>query len=341
VVPLLLVAAGVSLTITPTWHLAALWSWLAIGGLLAARSSKATLVCLGAALLVDQAAWGYKLLPRGEPALFYPTTPTVTALRAELGDDQPRLVGHAYLAYPAILGVYGFSDPRAHNPLVPNDYIRALEAAFSFAPSTQQYFSPFHDPKHPFLDFLGVRGVLSNVHQPHIEGMEPVRLPDEASILYRNRGALPRWFLATEATTVRREAIAKWIAELDLSSAVAILEHEVVDVPLPALRRSGAAVRVLSHQPGEVRLEIEPGGPGLLATSLVGPRGWRATSSRGELRTLTINGAFLGVELPDEARRIALRYRPPGLTAGVLLAVLSAVILLAGTVPRLLAWNRR
>jgi hypothetical protein len=183
--------------------------------------------------------------------------------------------------------------------------------------------------------------VLSNVHQPEIEGMEPVRLPDEASILYRNRGALPRWFLATEATTVRREAIAKWIASLELPSAVAVLEHEVAGVPLPPLRRTGAAVRVLSHRPGEVGLEIEPGGTGLLATSLVGPRGWRATSARRELRTLTINGAFLGVVLPDDARRIALSYRPPALSAGVLLAVLSAVLLLAGAVPRFRTWHRR
>jgi hypothetical protein len=101
------------------------------------------------------------------------------------------------------------------------------------------------------------------------------------------------------------------------------------------------AVRPLRGHFGDFELRIGGVGERLLATSLPGPRGWSArTGDGGALRTLTVDGAFVGVRVPAGVDRVRLRYLPPGLWAGVAAAAIGALgLLLVATSSAPLWWR--
>jgi uncharacterized membrane protein YfhO len=66
---------------------------------------------------------------------------------------------------------------------------------------------------------------------------------------------------------------------------------------------------------------------------LTWPEGWEVRAEDGgpaaaAPRRLTVDGAFLGILVPPRIRHLRLRFRPPGLLAGVALSGLAAALLL-------------
>jgi hypothetical protein len=288
--------------------------------------------------VADLLPWARRHLPQGEPALFYPATVAIERIRAELAEGGPwRVVGEDFLAYPDLLPAYGLAEVRPHNPVAPAGEIAALAAAFDFAPTRARYFAPFRRPDQPFLDFLNVRVVVSNAYQPEPVGLERIDSGEwEPFRLWRNPDALPRWFLASGVEAVPREKLAAWIAELADPRRVGIGPGEVGSLEPAGPPATAAAVRAVAQAPGRATLELplaEPPGTSdrLLATSLPGPWGWRARASPGgePLHALGLNGAFLGVAVPASVARLELRFRPPGLGAGLLLAACALAALAA------------
>ena len=261
------------------------------------------LATLAILCLADLLPWGRDLLPHGEPAMFYPRTALLDRVTAEVAEGGPwRVVGEDLLAYPGVLAAYGLADPRAHNPMMPVTQVDALGAAFDFAPSMARYFAPFTHPDQPLLDFLNVKVVISNRFQPPPASFERIDHGEfEPYWLWRNPDVLPRWFFARG----------------------------------PELLPSGEAVNTLAGRPGVLAFTFEARGEErLLATSLPGPRGWRAVSSEGvELELVTLHGAYTGVRVPQGTHSLTLRYRPPGFLLGVILAGLAGLALLS------LAWG--
>lgn len=283
-------------------------------------------------LLFDLVPWGQGLLPRGEPALFYPPSPLLAAVHAELAAAPAaevtgtpwRVVGEDYLVYPGVLAVYGLEDVRAHNPLTPISQLRVLGAAFDFAPSMHRYFAPFHRPGQPFLDFLNVRVVVSNAFLPAPEGLERIDTGDFAPYqLWRNAAALPRWFLAAAGEAMPAGAVPAWVAHLEDPRRVA-LDAAEVGRWRPAAPPTGATVELAESRPGRTRLRLAglAAGEGLLATSIPAAPGWQARAAGRPLRTLRVNGAYLGVVLPAGSEEVELRFRPRGFSLGFALAVL-------------------
>ncbi|RPH54123.1 hypothetical protein EHM82_07315, partial [bacterium] len=78
----------------------------------------------------------------------------------------------------------------------------------------------------------------------------------------------------------------------------------------------GRSLRARSASPGRIVLEVPAGGETLLATSIPWSQGWSARADGRDLPTLTVNGAFLGVSLPEAVSRVELRFLPPGFVAG-------------------------
>ncbi len=85
---------------------------------------------------------------------------------------------------------------------------------------------------------------------------------------------------------------------------------------------------------GRVRVKIQDGTAGGLATTIPAEDGWTAYVDGKKVETGTWLGTFLYVELPNGAREVELRYAPPGLAPGIGLGVLSGVALA-------LVWSRR
>lgn len=309
-------AGALSLTLGARPLVVATWLLLFLAVAVAPRWRRVAWAAMLAATIIDLVPWGRRLLPRGDPALFFPRSPVIAALADAAAGG--RAVGLAYLIFPSLLPVYGVAEVRAHNPLTPGAYLAALGAAFGYSPSTQQYFSAFEHADHPLLRFLGVRAVLSNVYEEQPKTLE--RIAPGVSQLYQVYSvpdALPRWFVPVGSALIARAEVGRWIAGMQDARRVALLSEEVGDWRPAERSWDGPAVTAAGERPGRVRLAVSGTGERLLATSLPGPFGWRARGGGARLRTVTIDGAFLGVVVPPDVSQVELRYVPPGFAVGL------------------------
>ena len=291
-----------------------LWVLILAAAVLAWKRPALGAAGLALVLVLDLGPWARSHLPSSDPALFYPTTDFLALLKQEATGPW-RVVGEGSMLFPSLLSVYGVADVRTHNPLAPMPYLKTLEAAFRFAPTTANYFPSFRGIDHPFLDFLSVRAVASVAAFPPPRTLERIDGDRFGHFrLYRNPDALPRWFLPSGAEMIREAEVGPWISSLKDPRRVAVFDGRA---PSWVGERGEVAVAALS--PGRVSLDVPGSGDRLLATSLLMPEGWRA----GPLETVVVNGAFLGVHIPPGASRVELRYRPPGFLAGLLIGGIS------------------
>ena len=281
-----------------------------------------------------------------------------------------RAVGVSKLVYPSLLAAYGIADVRPDNVLAPAAYLRVLDAAFGFNPDLTNYYAAFGHPDHPLLSFLGVRAVVGNVWEPRPRTLVQVAAPAALPFLvFRNPRALPRWFVPAAVEAIERPALDRWIATLADPGRVAVFRDELAGAGLDAAGAAGVgsaaaigsaaagepagavrapadlvgggrglgplpvavvAARALAGAPGRALLAVPGAGVRLLATSILGPAGWRARANGGRLLSeLTVDGAFLGVVVPAGVSRVELVYRPPGLVAGTVLGILALLAVLA------------
>jgi hypothetical protein len=308
----LALSAGLSLWVHADPWVAGLWLLLGAAGLAALRRPRPAAALLALVLLLDQVPWARSLLPTGRPELFYPPSAPLLALRAEVSESAGggaggaggpwRAVGAGYTALASILPVYGIDEVRPHNPLVPAAYLRVLGAAFGYRPTMVDYFGSFGNLDHPLLDFLNVRAVV----EASAGGVR----------VYRNPGALPRWFIPSGADVIRLRDLEAWIAALRDPRRVAVYERE-----------TGFAGTVTAEAvcPGRIILRVDAPRPALVATSLGRPEGWRVTAAGAPLPALVVNGAFLGFRAPAGSSRVELRFVPPGLLPGAAVAAAALI----------------
>lgn len=324
----LLVAATLSLTASAEGYLIGLWAAIAAAAVMALSKGRQPLWRAGAlalfatVALLDLVSWSRCFLPASDPALFYPRTDYLSLMQQEAAAEGGpwRVVGEEYMLYSSILPVYGMDEVRPHNPLAPMPYVRVLSAAFDFKLSTTDYFSRFGNIDHPFLDFLNVRVIASSVAARPSRTLE--RIDGErfgSAWIYRNTGALPRFFLPKGAELIAEEKIESYIAELEDPWRVAVFDPRA-----KAWVGESGSVKATVLWPGRIDLEVPGAGDRLLATSLLQPEGWRT----GGLEKVTINGAFLGVHVLAGTAHVELRFRPPGFIAGIWLGVLALAVTL-------------
>jgi Bacterial membrane protein YfhO len=320
---------GVSLAITADAWVLGLWVALGLALLLGRWRPRWGAVALAAVVLVDLVPWGRSFLPSGHPTWFYPRTDFVEILVRETGEPGVwRATGGHYMLYPSLLPVYVVAEVRVHNPLAPVRYVEALAAGTGFRPSMWEYFSPLSHVDHPLLDFLGTRVVATSVAVPTPRTLEPLDGGRFAPyFLFRNPDPLPRWFLPTGVDVVEPGEIGPWIAGMRDPARVAVFREEAGSWR-PATRGL-VPLRTVSASPGRVTLEVPAGGETLLATSTPWSTGWSAREGGRDLETLTVNGAFLGVRLPEGISRVELRFLPPGFLAGCAAFAVSALAVLA------------
>ena len=92
--------------------------------------------------------------------------------------------------------------------------------------------------------------------------------------------------------------------------------------------------------PDSIQIDATLSSPALVVMSECWDPGWRATLWHGpwkqdrgqELEVYRANGAFMAVLAPTGSETIELRYWPPALTLGIVLAGIAALALLVWTV---------
>ncbi|MBV8199433.1 MAG: hypothetical protein JOZ15_02310, partial [Acidobacteria bacterium] len=141
-------AAAMSLAADRSPYVLLLWGLLAAAALLAPWWRRLAFAVLALGLGLDLVPWAQRLLPRGQPALFYPPNALTAAVARETGagaamgqsgtgdaggtagaggagdNSGPwRAVGIGKLVYPSLLPVYGIAEVRPDNVLVPAAYL--------------------------------------------------------------------------------------------------------------------------------------------------------------------------------------------------------------------------
>jgi len=296
-------AAVTSVVVAPSAAIVILWTLLFAALFVARLQPRVGLAAMTFVVLVDLVPWAQGMLPVGRSELFYPPTAVTEELVRQTSRDGPwRVVGAGRAYYPSSLAMHGLEDVRYHNPLVPQAYARVLSEVFGFH-ERREYFSDFRVIDHPLLDFLNVRIVAIRGGGRIPSGLVRPRSPVKGVRLAENRGALRRFFLAPSAEVVPRDEVVASVVGLADARRVVVAAEDVGEWRPPERRWMPAAVRVAHLSQGDIELTL--------------PR-------RG---TLIINGAFLGVVVPDGVETVRLRFVPIGLWLGFVLCVVSIGVL--------------
>jgi hypothetical protein len=115
------------------------------------------------------------------------------------------------------------------------------------------------------------------------------------------------------------------------------LEARAADFPLTqCVTEAGAVGRQQARPPGPARivdegagwLTVQATGPGWLVTTRPWYPGWRASNGSRWLPVATLDGALVGVRLPDGEQTVQISYVPGGLGWGLAISALAASCLL-------------
>ncbi len=300
-----------------------------------------------AALVADLVRAGAGMNPQVSPSFFQPL-PEMAALRlsdAEGGrvfsyglDHSP--VFREFLARGAPeLGLASFFVNRQilapYNNIV--DRVEAPEATdlTSFVPRPRELGPEDYDPRRagallPWLRNAAVTRVISLDPLDHPDlvllATVPLGPPGLAAHVYRVAGAWPRAFLACRTVEAmdRDDALGRpYAAAFDPARDVSLEPADRSRGGGPACH-AGAVAR-LPSRPDEERFRVESDGAGYLVSRASFARGWTATVDGVGAPVLRANGKHRAIPVTAGHHDVVLRYRAPGLDAGLWLSALAAL----------------
>jgi hypothetical protein len=158
--------------------------------------------------------------------------------------------------------------------------------------------------------------------------LEPWTAPFPGSRLFRVREPLPRAFVATSSTVVSdAQSFAAVFASDVLTGQRAIVSDGTVALPENDAPRGPCELQRLHAN--ELRATCSTAAPGLAVFVEQWAPGWHATVDGVAAPVVRANVACRAVPIPAGVHRIVLRYVPPGLSAGIVISMLSALVVLS------------
>jgi hypothetical protein len=180
----------------------------------------------------------------------------------------------------------------------------------------------------PLLQSGAVSHVVSSTVVP--PGLRPLAtIPSPLVVpvaLFRVPEPLPRAYVVGTATTGSDERALRFLLDpaADRRAAVVLAEG-------PTLARAPgfvAASRVTRWRPDDLELEVEASSEACLVLVEAYDPGWTATVDTRPVRVHRANFGFRAVAVPAGRHRVRLRYRPRGVTLGLLVSGVTAVAVL-------------
>lgn len=345
-VGLLVVAAS---TGAPREELGRIWGWeiaplvvTAVAALLMTRARRpapragwvwAAAVLLAGAVLLPRAVLFASWVPTVPPAGFYAPTPALEVVKTRLGALSPwgfRVTGIEGALAPHSAAFFDLEEVRAYDPMTFAPYTRFLSAVGE-APRTG--WVRISAPR-PALSFLGVRFLFDQPREDQVDEDPAYRGAD--AIVWENPAALPRAFFPARLhvdpdpmSAVRRAREIRDFAALAVVDTVA--GHQGGELGEDAWLNPRARVLDLEVRLDEIRAVVRAASPAVLATSQPAIPGWKllldGDPAPSSLRR--INGAFLGVAVPEGRTRVELRYAPTSWRWGWALAGLGSLLCLS------------
>jgi hypothetical protein len=161
----------------------------------------------------------------------------------------------------------------------------------------------------PLYNVLNARFLITDAKAaaPGPSFVEAFRSP-EGLVVWENRAALPRAWLAYQARALDKEATFATIARRDFDPRTDLLLDRA---PVSVGPGGKGTTRLTSYGPDEVRLRVETDQPGYLVLADVAYPGWQATvDGRGEA-IATADGVFRAVAVPAGTHEVRFTFRPP------------------------------
>ena len=286
---------------------------LAAGAALAAalsrrRLARGGLVALVALFAAERTLETGSFYPTFPARAFYPPVPVLE--RIPRGEPY-RMTALAYTFIPNAAGTLGLEDVRGYEAMT----LREVYETFPLWCVPQPvWYNRIDDPTKPFLSFLNVRWVLQPLDQAAPPGW-PVITQGDGLRLLENPRALPRAFLPRR---IRGEP--DRIRRLELLRAIGDFAGDgVVDEPRASdWRRNGEGrVRIAAYAPQSMTLDVDAEAETIVGTSIPAWPGWKAALDGRPIALLSYNHAFVGARVPPGRHRVALRYFPDSVRAGL------------------------
>ena len=283
-------------------------------------------------LLVAFELLNYGIPLRGgiDPALVKPSTPALSWLKENAGID--RVTSYRETAdsrtslYPNSSVLEGLYDIRGYEVIKVNRFeqLQRVVAGKDSRTSYRQYRS----------DFFNISGVTYFIQSALdserailvSEGLRSV-YQDADTVIYKNRSALPRAFVAHVTHSVDTQDVA-----LDWFKKEKVDFHRAAIVEAgPRLRGRPefSPARIVEYAPESIEISTNAKEKGLLVLSDAYYPGWKAFVDGKEARIYPANVAFRGVAVPKGEHRVRFVYRPDSYRRALFAFSLSFVLLLA------------
>lgn len=156
----------------------------------------------------------------------------------------------------------------------------------------------------------------------------------DRSLVWQNRGALPRAWLVPSTAVLPAPAILAAVRGGTLPDGqrfdprqVALLEDGTASPGAPL--DPGAGARVTAWGPNDLEVETTSAGPAFLVLSEIFYPGWRASIDGAPAPIARTNYVLRGVAVPAGRHRVRFAFRPPLVALGAAISALAALALLA------------
>ncbi len=188
------------------------------------------------------------------------------------------------------------------------------------------------------LDRMGVAFLVSD----RVEADPPWPVAAEGTsngsrfVIQRNPSAMPGAYVVPGATVLPDQpgVVLPALAELDPRRTVVMPSDPMAGLP-PGPRQPFAEASWISTDPDRPTFRVDTEAPGLLVITSTWMPGWSATIDGQPAPVLRGDLAHRVVPLPIPGRHVvAIRYRPPGLAAGLALSIVSTLLWLGVAVAR-------
>ena len=281
----------------------------------AGRPAALATAALLLAVLLPRVALFARWIPPVSSAGFYAESLSIRDLRARLDALPPhgwRVAGLRGALVPHSAAFFGFEEARAYDPMTFAPYERFASLT---GDAIGHGWPRIHDPALPALAFLGVRYLFEHPSAGHRDGVEVV-FRSHDGLVYENPRALPRAYLPRRLHVHASDQEAAAEAERidDFAELVAVSRLDVGPLPPTGegrLRDNGAArVSELAVDGRRVGVTVEAEESAFLATSQPAIPGWRVTLDGAEPTVMRVNGAFLGLVVPQGTHRVEMVYAP-------------------------------
>lgn len=163
--------------------------------------------------------------------------------------------------------------------------------------------------------------------------------PDPGIVRWERDPRLPSAYLVGAAEVTDLSAIrGAFLGSSDAGLSRRAFVEEPLELDLDEAGRAGRATSRGAPPDGDIEVEAER--DALLVVSYAWMDGWEATVDGDPAPVVRANGLVLGVPVEAGAHRVRLRFVPPGLRAGALASLASALVLL-GVAPAASRLGRR